>query len=113
MKSILLIFLVSALVSVLNSHPASFVSVDFNFETMRLKIDYDHDVTDKRQHYISEVSVELNGKEIISQTLSVQDTNTKGSLIFKVAEAKAGDKITVITKCIKAGYKNGELVIKK
>jgi hypothetical protein len=95
------------------AHPASNVTGNFNTESSTLTVDFEHSVKDKAQHFISVVSVELNGKEIITQRLASQDDLAKGSLIYKITDAKPGDKIVVKTRCNKSGNKNLELTVQK
>jgi hypothetical protein len=95
------------------AHPASNVTGKFDVENSVLTVDFEHGVKDKAQHFISIVSVELNGKEVVTQRLASQDDLAKGSLIYKISDAKPGDKIVVKTRCNKSGNKNLELTVQK
>ncbi len=105
----ILIFILS--VFVLDAHPASNVKLDFDMETHQLSVDFTHKVSDADNHFIYEITVYLNKEEVISQKISKQDTNMGGRLVYKIIDAKIGDKITVKTNCNKSGKKSGELVI--
>lgn len=111
MKKFILIITALSFLSVLSAHPAVDVTLKFLPLNNNLVVVYQHPVKDNKDHYISDVRIELNGKEIISQKLTLQDTQTTGELTYKIPEAKSGDKIIVKTKCNKLGIKNGELVI--
>ncbi|HAQ60422.1 TPA: hypothetical protein DCR49_00220 [Candidatus Delongbacteria bacterium] len=111
MKKTVLALSMAFALPLLFAHPALDVTAKFMLPTKNLVVVYQHPVKDVKDHYISEIKVELNGKEIISQKLSVQDTQTTGEVSYKIPEAKAGDKITVGTKCNKMGTKKAELTI--
>ena len=111
MKKLLTLILVFAVSASLYSHPASKMNAVFDIEKSLLNIDFDHQVKDRMQHFIFVVSVELNGKEIINQKLHSQEDLLKGSLVYKISDAKAGDKLTVKARCNKGGITNFDLTV--
>ncbi|MBN2857220.1 MAG: hypothetical protein JXN63_02355 [Candidatus Delongbacteria bacterium] len=111
-KLIAIVMAASFFVSV-HAHSPAEVKADFNVGTKVLNVKYAHSVKDPASHFISTVTVDLNGKEIISQKLLKQDDMKYGSVLYKIPEAKAGDKIVVKTKCNKGGGKNFELTVEK
>lgn len=113
MKKLITIIIAVSLFSSLYAHSASEVKAEFNDGTKILNVKYAHSVKDPASHFISTVTVDLNGKEIISQKLIKQDDSKNGSVLYKIPEAKAGDRITVKTKCNKGGSKNFELTVEK
>jgi hypothetical protein len=113
MKKIIALIIAASFFASIYAHSASDVKADFNEGTKILNVKYDHSVKDPASHYIEEVTVDLNGKEIISQKLIMQDDNKNGSVLYKIPEAKAGDKIVVKTKCNKFGKKKFELTVEK
>ena len=113
MKKFTVLLLVLAAAASLYSHPASKLNAVFDTEKSILNIDFEHQVKDRVQHYIFVVSVELNGKEIINQKLHSQDDLTKGSLVYKISDAKPGDKMMVKARCNKGGMSDLELTISK
>lgn len=70
-----------------------------------------HPVKDQVKHYINQVLVELNGKEIIKQTFNSQTDKTAQELIYKIIDAKANDKITVTAYCNITGKKKDTLTL--
>lgn len=113
MKKLIITIAAAAFLTSAYAHSASEVKADFNEGTKILNVKYAHSVKDPENHFISAVSVDLNGKEIISQKLIKQDDNKNGSVLYKIPGAKAGDKIIVKTKCNKGGSKNFELTVEK
>jgi hypothetical protein len=76
-----------------------------------LSVNFMHSVKDNSKHFITEVTVSLNGKEIIMQNINIQDDNKKGDLLYKIPETKIGDIFEINTKCNKGGKKGFELKI--
>jgi hypothetical protein len=111
MKKLTAVIIGIALTASLYSHPATEITAKFNAPTKSLILTYLHAVKDNADHYISEVKIELNGKLIITQSLSKQENNISGDLMFKIPEAKEGDKITIKTKCNKIGTKDYTLTV--
>lgn len=97
--------------SLLPAHPASEINLEFNKETHLLTVDFAHKVKDAEKHFILEVIVNLNKEEIITQKLAKQDNTENGSLVYKIIDAKPGDKIKVSIKCNKIGKKSTEITI--
>ncbi len=113
MKKLLLTLLVIMLaVMLLNAHPASDVKVSFDKNTSILKVDFTHKVDNEASHFVYDVEVKLNSKKAIKQELLKQETKEGGSVLYKLIDAKAGDKIQVITDCNKGGKKSETLVVK-
>ena len=97
--------------SLLMAHPASEVNLEFNKETSILTVNFAHEVKDAEKHFIFEVKVYLNKEEIIEQIIEKQDNVENGSLIYKIIDAKSGDKIKVRTNCNKTGKKSATIEI--
>ena len=113
MKTTFVLSMLIALTGMLSAHPASVVRGEFNLEDNLLHVYFTHNVKDPASHFISEVSVELNRKEIINQKLTSQESETGGSLVYKILEAKAGDKIRIRTTCSRFGRRNSEFTVEK
>ncbi len=113
MKKTLVMLTLIALTGIVSAHPASVVRGEFNLEDNLLHVHFTHNVKDSESHFISEVSIELNRKEIINQKLKSQESESGGSLIYKIFEAKAGDKIRIRTTCSRFGRRNSEFTVEK
>ncbi len=111
MKKLTAVIICIALTSALYSHPVTEIRAKFSPSAKNLALTYLHPVKDGKDHYISEVKIELNGKTVITQTLSLQDNIASGDLMFKIPEAKDGDKITIKTKCNKLGNKDHSITV--
>lgn len=111
MKKIALILVLCAIAGILLAHPASKVMLAFDAETSELTVTFNHKVRDAEDHFIYEVTVFLNNKEIIQQKLSSQDTTSEGKLIYRITDAKTGDVIKVTTACNKSGKKSQTITV--
>jgi hypothetical protein len=110
MKYVLLVVFIFAS-SLLLAHPASNVELEFNQETSILTVNFEHKVKDAGKHFIFEIIVYLNKEEIIEQKIEKQDSADSGIVLYKIIDAKPGDKIKVRTNCNKTGKKSAEIVI--
>ena len=61
-------------------------------------------------HLIAQVSVALQGKPIIQQTIAKQFSNTEQDVVYQIVDAKKGDKISVTGQCSVMGKKTQEVV---
>lgn len=97
--------------SMLAAHPASKVTLKYDPATQQVVIMFDHSVKDPSEHFIFEIKVELNQKQIIKQNLFKQDDAQKGEVWYRIADAKPRDVIKVITTCNKYGNQSENLII--
>ena len=110
MKYLLLVVLLIGS-SLLVAHPASNVNLEFDQETSILTVNFEHKVKDAEKHFIFEIIVYLNKEVIIEQKIERQDSMENGNLVYKIIDAKSGDKIKVRTNCNKTGKKSATLEI--
>ena len=61
-------------------------------------------------HLIAQVSVTLQGKPIIQQTIVKQFSNFEQDVIYQIVDAKKGDKISVTGQCSVMGKKTQEII---
>ncbi len=112
MKKIIVISLLTLLVLGLYAHPASDVKMQYDTKTKQLTVDFKHSVKSATDHYINKVTILLDGKEVITQNLSLQDSNSGGSLVYKLSGIKSGSQVEAITNCNKTGKKSTKLSFK-
>jgi len=109
MKKALSLLIIAGFITLLSAHSASKVEAKFDLVKKVLTIDFLHSVKNNSKHFITEVTVKLNGKEIIKQNINIQDDNKKGNLVYKITEAKDGDTFEINTRCNKGGKKGFKL----
>lgn len=94
------------------AHPPSQILAQFTPETRILEIRIPHGVADARgDHYISEVRVFRNGKEIITQYIASQFSPQEQRVQYLVIDAQKGDTLTIYARCNKFGEKQVDLVV--
>ena len=91
-----------------SSHPAS--KVTLSVEGKVLNISVNHSVGNPQTHYIDEIIVLLNDKEIIKQIFFIQTDNLQ-KVSYTIPSLKAGDKITVKTNCSRGGKRSGTITV--
>ena len=104
---LLVIFFLMVSVQVF-SHPAS--KVTLSIEGTLLRVIVNHDVGNAEDHYIKEILVFLNEKEIIRQIFYMQTGNIQ-DVSYTIPSLKAGDKITVSTNCSRRGNRSGMIIV--
>lgn len=93
------------------AHPPSEISISFSAETHQLEVNISHEVRDAGDHYIDELVIMINGREIIRQTCLSQMEKKKQRLSYVLPSAKTGDKIEVTARCNKYGNKTMKYMI--
>jgi len=94
------------------AHPAGNLKANYNSKTQILEVSYAHKVKDALDHYIAKMEISVNGKQVITHTLSLQESLEGGTLLYKLPALKATDKITVSSECNKGGKKSTSISLK-
>lgn len=95
------------------THPASDIKIKYDIENSKVEIEVLHSVRDPNDHYIYEVDILLNNKNIIKQFASAQISNKEQRLVYIIPGLKYSDKIEIITECNKGGKIKKLFVIEK
>lgn len=90
------------------SHPAS--KVTLLTEGKVLHVTVNHNVGNPENHYIKEILVFLNDKEIIRQIFFMQTDNMQ-NVSYTIPSLKPGDKVTVKTNCSRGGKRSGTITV--
>lgn len=107
MKKTIAILSTLVLVMGLSAHPAADVTVNLDYAGKTAEVIYKH-TGGSATHFIDEVIVKLNGKRIITQTISMQATEKGGTVKYLIPELKKGDVVEADTHCSKGGNKSGK-----
>jgi hypothetical protein len=110
-KQIFIAFLLLLALS-LSAHPASSVDLSYDGKTQLLTVSFDHTVKNPADHFISSILIKVGGKDVISQSLSAQDSAAGGSVVYKLNGIKAGTVIEAVSTCNKIGKKSTKLTVK-
>lgn len=92
------------------AHPPSKIEASVEGETVKVTII--HNVKDKTTHYIEEVTLTLNDKELIDKKETTQLDNSKQIEVFEIPGLKAGDTLVIKATCNKFGSKKLKLTVK-
>jgi hypothetical protein len=99
-------------ITILAAHPPSAVNGTLDREKGLLTVNFNHQVKNNADHFVGDVVVTRNKKEVVHQQLTFQDSNDGGTLIFKINDLKPKDKLEIVATCNKIGKKNSTLEIK-
>ena len=113
MKKILLaIILLAAVPVAMNANPARKVTLKYDKETEKLTVTILHPVRDTVKHYISEITILVDEKEIETKELTSQSSADAEVYEITLPGLKKGAEIEVQTKCNQFGRKKGKLTVK-
>ncbi len=101
--AILTICFNSVFMSTAFAHPPSDIKITYDPNTKVVTAVIYHNVSDPVKHYIKKVDIGLNGKEILSQTISQEDNNLTQTVSCLIPDAKAGDTLSVEGYCNLSG----------
>jgi len=105
----LLIFL--AVATSAYAHPPSDIKITFEPATKMLQAMIVHNTNNPDKHYIKKVDVGLNGKEIISHTISKEDNNETQTVSYMIPDIKDGDVLSVEGYCSISGSLRKEITV--
>lgn len=105
--------LVSLLVfSTAYAHPPSDIKITFDPKTKILQAVIIHNTSNPINHYIKEVDVGLNGREIIKHLISREDNNESQTVKYLIPDAREADMISVEGYCSISGKLKKEIMVK-
>jgi len=93
------------------AHPPTGVEMEFDNETKVLTVLVTHPVNKINKHFIDKIVVELNDKEIVTQTFRTQGDGEGQEVMYVIVDAKAGDTIAVTGYCNVSGKKKASLTV--
>ena len=111
MKIILILGSLLLVSAIAFAHPPSDIKIRFDEKTKTLTAVIEHRVSNPKTHYIKQVDIGLNGKEIQMLPFQKQDNNAGQTLKVVVPEAKNGDVLSVEGHCNLSGKLEKEIKI--
>ncbi len=112
MKNLLLIIALLSLSLMAHAHAASDLQASYRAASQTLEISFQHDVRNPQNHFIQSIEISLNGRMIISQVASAQDSATGGELLYKIPNLRRNDKIDITLICNQGGRKTASMILK-
>lgn len=112
MKKVLVVLLALISVSAVSfANPPKKLTLTYNEESHKLKVDALHPVKDVTDHYIYLISISVNGKEVKLLKPEKQSSQTDEIIEVKVPEIVKGCVVTVKASCNKFGSKTKKMTI--
>jgi hypothetical protein len=93
------------------AHPPVSIAITYNKETKIADAVIVHPVSNPATHYIYKVDVGLNGKEIVTHAISLQENNNEQHVSYRLPDAKAGDKVSIEGYCNLSGSLTQEITV--
>jgi len=97
--------------SMVYAHPPSDIKITFDPDTKVLQAIIYHNTSNPGNHYIKNVDIGLNGKEIIKHQISREDNNETQAVSYLIPDAKAGDSLSVEGYCSISGKLKKEIAV--
>lgn len=95
------------------AHMPTAVELEFDNDTKVLTVHVTHAVSKINKHYVDKVVVELNDKEIVTQTFRSQKDGEGQEAMYIIIDAKVGDTIAVTGYCNVSGNKKASLTVEE
>jgi len=116
MKKIIIAFLLVMISSFIFAHAPSDITLNYDAKTGMLSINVIHPIAstkapDPMKHFVKDITVSVNGKNIIVETISFQQSDN-GAISTFLLKVKKDDRVSVKASCSLAGVKTSEIVIK-
>mgnify|MGYP007069026472 FL=1 len=108
-KTILFVLAIFVSCSLMKADPAKKVNV--TYQDGKLKVEALHKVRNASNHFIDQVVVKVNGKEMKTIRLDKQTSTASQLVEIELPDLKKGDQIEVVTRCNEFGKKNGKLIL--
>ncbi len=81
------------------AHPPEKIETAFDSNTKILYVTITHPVDDPESHFIKEVTIMLNDKEVIRHKINRQDNTLNQALSYMIPDAQSGDEISIGAYC--------------
>lgn len=113
MKSLILCIAgISLFVATAFAHPPSKIVLVFDKEKSILDCVVYHDVKNPQNHFIEEIAVFVNGKEVLKKEFSGQDNKNTQPFVTALKDISPGDVISVEADCNVFGKRTEKLETK-
>lgn len=93
------------------AHPPSAVTVKYDAAASTVSVNVSHQVRDEKEHFVYEIKLLKNGKQIVLQDFSIQTDKLKQTAVYTVPGLIKGDEITAVAYCNHVGTGSGKYTI--
>lgn len=105
------LFICLVLTGTAYAHPPKDIEISYDPATKILTASIIHDTSNPLGHYIRRADVGLNGKEIVQQEISRQDSNSSQKVSYYIPDTRPGDRLSVKGYCSISGKLKKEIVV--
>lgn len=110
-KKIIFIALFAVSAALMLSHPPSDIEISYDLETGIIEVAVRHSVGNPNNHYISEVVITHNDREMLTHRLLKQEDG-KGTLFkYRLPDMESGMTLKVTARCNRVGALTKDIVI--
>lgn len=111
-KQLLLLFIaIFAFGMSVMAHAPKKIILTFDKATNTLKADIQHKVKDVEDHFISDIIIYVNDKEVKTSTYEKQSEKLNEVFEIQLENVKSGDEIKLKAKCNKFGSKSSKIKV--
>ncbi|MFQ3549080.1 MAG: hypothetical protein SNJ70_04965 [Armatimonadota bacterium] len=103
LKIMCFLFVSAFLLTSAIAHAPDKITIGFDEKSKIITVNISHQVKSPNEHYIKEVEIYRNGKEIISQKFTSQPTASGLKVQYSLPDHKKGDKYKIEAYCNKTG----------
>ncbi|WP_319538218.1 hypothetical protein [uncultured Methanospirillum sp.] len=96
--ALLVMLTATILISAASAHPPSDLNLTYNQTSGNLSATFTHQVADPATHYLKDVTVAVDGKEVVNEKYTSQPTSDEFTYIYPV-NASVGSVIDVSGQC--------------
>jgi len=93
-------------------HPPKNIEVKFDPQTSRLTVIVTHPVKNPAAHYIEEVTIDFNGKNLVTQHFDRQTDKNTQQAVYTLIDVKPGDRLVIFADCSIEGSLSKTLPVK-
>ena len=93
------------------AHPPTDIIITFDLQKSAVYAEIVHASKDIVKHYIAQIIVLVNGKEMIKQKAATQTSKDGQSVMFTIPGLKPGDKVAIDADCSIFGDLTKEAVV--
>ncbi len=94
------------------SHPPTDIIITFDLGKSAVYVDIKHGSKHIDKHYINQIIVLVNGKEMIRQKAITQTGNDGQRVMYVIPGLKAGDRVAIAADCSVFGDMKKETVVR-
>ncbi|MBN1463093.1 MAG: hypothetical protein JXQ69_02810 [Paludibacteraceae bacterium] len=94
------------------AHAPKKVVLSYNKDSKKLSMVINHPVANANNHYINEIIISVDGKEVKTIKPVSQSSTKDETMEVAIPEIKSGSKVAVKAICNKMGSKTAKLTVK-